>query len=347
MRLGTIAESPLERILLAAGVIPTPMFDTIAALILARTVMAATKFGVFDALADGPLSAEQVAQRCGTHPYATEKLLFALAGSRYLEAREGTYSLTPMARRWMLSSSPKPLRDSVLHHYLEQVFIDKTEEFLLTGEPYAMHQNMTAEQWDLYQRGQRGYAILGAPEVARRTPVPKGATSMLDIGGGHGLFSVLLCRRHPHLRSTILDLPEAVKRSEPRIAAEGLGDRIRYRTGNTLTADLGTEQHDLVLIANLVHHFTEPQNRELMQRVARSLRRGGYCVIVEIARARTPEEAGQPGALAGFLFAVSSAGGTWSFEEMADWQKAARLIPRKPVRLRLSPGWGLQSARKG
>lgn len=347
MRLGTIAENPIERVLLAAGLIPTPMFDTIGALLLARTVMAATKFGLFDALDAGPLSAAQVAQRCGTHPYATEKLLFALAGSRYLQAQDGTYGLTRMARRWLLSSSPKPLRDSVLHHYLEQVFIDKTEEFLLTGQPFEMHQNMTAEQWDVYQRGQRGYAILGAPEVARRTPVPKGATSMLDIGGGHGHFSAMLCRRHPNLRSTILDLPEAVKRSEPRIAAEGLGDRIRYRAGNALTTDLGTEQHDLVFIANLVHHFTEPQNRELMQRVARALRRSGYCVIVEIVRAQTPEEAGQAGALAGFLFAVSSAAGTWSFQEMSDWQKAAGLAPRKPVRLRLSPGWGLQSARKG
>jgi 2-polyprenyl-3-methyl-5-hydroxy-6-metoxy-1,4-benzoquinol methylase len=336
----------MERALLAAGVLPTPMLDTIIALLLARTVMAATKFGVFDALVEGPRTAAEVAQQCGMHPYATEKLLFALAGSRYLKARDGKYDLTPMARRWLPSSSPKSLRDAILHRYLDQVFIDKTEEFLRTGQPYEMHEHMSPEQWELYQRGQRGHAILGAPEVARRTPIPKRPTAMLDIGGAHGHFSAALCRRHSELRSIILDLPEAVQQSEPRIAAEGLGDRIRYRAGNALTADLGTEQYDLVFIANLVHHFTDAENRALMQRIARALRPGGFCVILEIVRAHTPEEAGQPGALAGFLFAVASASGTWSYPEMSEWQKAAGLTPVKPIRLRLSPGYGLQAARK-
>ena len=43
----------------------------------------------------------------------------------------------------------------------------------------------------------RSVASSWAAEVGRRTPVPKGAKDLLDIGGSHGLLSVELCRRHP------------------------------------------------------------------------------------------------------------------------------------------------------
>jgi hypothetical protein len=102
----------------------------------------------------------------------------------------------------------------------------------------------------------------------------------------------------------------------------------------------------VVLLANLVHHFDDAANRSLMQRIARSLRREGTCVILEIIRSRDADEAGQVGALTDFFFAVTSAAGTWAFEEMAGWQREAGLEALRPIRLRLSPGYGLQAARK-
>ena len=50
MRLGTVSENPIERLLLVAGQLPTPLGDTLIALLLSRTVMTATKLGVFEAL---------------------------------------------------------------------------------------------------------------------------------------------------------------------------------------------------------------------------------------------------------------------------------------------------------
>jgi predicted O-methyltransferase YrrM len=72
---------------------------------------------------------------------------------------------------------------------------------------------------------------------------------MLDIGGGHGFFSVALCRRHPQLHSTILELPQAIKHATPLLEKEGIGDRVRHRAGNALTDDLGVDQYDLVFMA--------------------------------------------------------------------------------------------------
>jgi hypothetical protein len=46
------------------------------------------------------------------------------------------------------------------------------------------------------------------------------------------------------------------------------------------------------------------------------------------------------------FFALTSEAGTWSFEEMAAWQRDAGLLPRRPIHLRTAPGVGLQAAMK-
>ena len=119
------------------------------------------------------------------------------------------------------------------------------EQFVKTGEPLDFHATMTPEQWQIYQRGQRDHARLAADEVARRTRVPRGATAMLDVGGAHGLFSVALCRKHPGLRATVLDLAPAVEASAPLLAEEGLGARVVHRVGDALTDDLGEDAYDM------------------------------------------------------------------------------------------------------
>ena len=346
MRLGVIPENLIERILLALGVLPTPIMDTMMAYTLARTIMVGTKLGVFEALAPGALTTGEVAKYCGTHPGATKKLLNALAGAGYLRADGERYALAPVTRKWLLKESPQSLHDKMLFQFLEWDWMGHYEDFVRSGKPLDAHETMSDDEWGLYQQGMRSAVSMWASEVARRTPVPKGARDMLDIGGSHGYYSVALCRRHPSLRAVVLDLPEAVKQAAPILAKEGMGDRVVHRAGNALTDDLGTKAWDLVFIALVVHHFDEATNRELAQRVALSLRPGGVFVIQETIRPHSPKEAGQLGALLDLYFAVTSEAGSWSFEDMAAWQREAGLVPQKPIRFRSVPGTGQQVAVK-
>src|SRR5690242_3955447 len=346
MRLGAIPRGVVERIAFVLGLVPTPLLDSIIALLLARTVMVATRLGVFETIARQPRRVEDIAKQCQTAPAATHKLLDALVGAGYLRLRGGLYSLAPVARRWLLKDSPWSLHDAILMQFMDEQFIAQMESFVRTGAAIEIHEHMTPETWELYQRGMRSGARLATPEVALRLPVPRDARAMLDIGGSHGYYSVALCRRHPGLRATVLDLPEAVAAAAPLLAREGMGDRVVHRADNALTADLGRDKYDLILIANLVHHFTETQNRDLVRRCAQALRSGGRLVIGEVVRPETPQTAGQVGALTDLYFALTSAGGTWSYAEMADWQRAAGLRPRRPIRLVTGPGGGLQVAAK-
>ena len=345
MKTGTVPESLAERAVLATGRVPTPFLDTHPALLLARAVMVATKHGLFEALADGERDARDLAERCGTHPEATEILLATLARADYLEATGDSYRLSSVARRWLLKSSPQSLHDSILFRFLEWDWIARLDDFVLTGRPLDFHAAMSKEEWRLYQRGMASLGRLATPETVRTTPVPKGARDLLDVGGSHGLYSAGLCRRHPELCAVVLDLPQAVEHAAPLLAEQGLGKRVVHRVGNALTEDLGEAAYDVVLLAQLVHHFDEATNRDLTRRLARALRPGGVLVIQEISR-RTSPRGGQLGALSHLYFALTSRSGAWSFEEIAGWQREAGLVPRKPTWFWTLPDTGQQSAVK-
>jgi 2-polyprenyl-3-methyl-5-hydroxy-6-metoxy-1,4-benzoquinol methylase len=309
--------------------------------------MVATKTGVFEALADSALTPGQTASLCGTDERATARLLRVLEATGYVRAATGgEYSLTADARRWLLKDSSHSLHDNVLFRFVEWDWIGRLEGFVRSGRPLDIHAEMTGHQWELYQRGMRSLAGALAREVVLRTPVPRGARTMLDIGGSHGFFAVALCRCHRGLRAQILDLPEAVTRAAPILAREGLGDRVVHRAGDARMAEFGIETFDLILISNLIHHLDQAESRDVIWRAAGALRRGGVLVIQEFFAPSATGYAGQAAALADLYFALTSESGTQSFEDLAAWQKEAGLAPRKPIRFLSFPGAGQQNAVK-
>jgi SAM-dependent methyltransferase len=346
MRLGLIPGNPAEHEALSAGRVPTPFFETHYAFGLARAVMVATKLGVFESLALRAATAPEVADRCGTDPAATQKLLIALAGSDYLYVHDGRYALTPMARACLVTESRDSLVDTVLFAFDEWDLMDHIEDYVCTGTPIDLHQSITDEQWARYQRSMRALAAQTAAQVAQAIPVPGGATDMIDVGGSHGYYSVALCRRHTCLRSVVLDLPEAVRAAAPLLAAEKMGDRVMHLEADALAHDFGAKAYDVVLLSHLAHHFSASQNADLFGRLGRALRPGGVLAVMESFRIEAGDGAGQFAALSELYFGMTSRSGTWTAHHIASWQRDAGLQPATaPIALG-SGHIGLQIATK-
>ena len=343
MKLSVSGETAAERLAIALGLAPVPLVETHMSFLRARAIMVATKLGVFEALAAGALSADAVADRCGTSPMATPKLLNALVACGYLK---GAYALTSRARTWLLADSPQSVRDKVLFEFFEWSLVEGTEAFVRTGRADDLHLSDDEDRWGAYQRAMRVLSRLAAPEIVRRTPLAPGATRMLDIGGSHGIIPAAMCRRHPALSAVVLDLPAAVRHAAPLLAAEGMGARVVHREGDARDSDLGTAEWDLIYISQLLHHFDEATNRTLMARVARALKPGGHVAVVELVRPAAPGGSGQVGALLDLYFALTSQSGTWSTAEIQSWQRDAGLVPRRPIILRTVPGAAEIVARK-
>ncbi|QYO67173.1 class I SAM-dependent methyltransferase [Leptolyngbya sp. 7M] len=343
MKVGATPENLLESIALKVGYVPRPILDTQASMIFVRAIQVAVQLGVFDALSSSPLTIDEIAAHCNLHPEPLRKLLNALAYSGYLKKDKECYRLGIVARRWLLNTNHS-LRNYVVGRSLAWDWLNQLEDFVRTGKAVQIHQEMSDQQWEQYQMGMRSLASISGARVARCTPVPPGARKMLDIGGAHGFYSVMLCRRYPSLQATILELPEAIEYASPILAEEGMGDRVVYKAGNALTEDFGVETYDLILISNVIHHFDADTNRELFHRLKRALRPGGYLVVQGSILPLNAND--QPGRLWDLFFAMTSDAGSWTYEDIAKWQREAGLTPRKPIYLGMPPGSGQQVAVK-
>ncbi len=343
MRVGIIAETLLERLALALGKIPEPIVEVFPPLVLARSIMAGAQLGVFDALTPGPLTLAALAEACHTEPRATAALLATLASADYVAETHGVWRLGPKAQRWLRAGSPADLSAYIRYNYLQWDWLGDLERFIQTGQPLAFHERLSEADWRQYEQGMAVIARLVLPEVVWRVAVPPTATTLLDIGGGHGLAAARFCLRHPQLRATVLDLPAALEAAPPLPAdLAAVGERVTRQPGDALTADLGDAAWDVIYMANLLHHFDAPAIEALAARISIALRPGGLWVIQDGVREQRRRSDRMSAAIGDLYFALTSASGFWTFAEMADWQAQAGLTPRRPIRLLTAPGQGLQ-----
>lgn len=252
----------------------------------------------------------------------------------------------PKFYKWLLAEYPSNLIGKLRFQINEWNWMANLENFVRTGQPMELHKVINPKEWANYQEGMRDLSINTAKELAGKIKLPASATRMLDIGGSHGLYSIELCKKYPSLSSTVLELPGAVDSASAMAARYGMTERVQYKSGNALTDDLGENQFDLVMINNVVHHFTNQENVALAKKIARALKPGGVFGIGEFIRQHKPGDGGAVASVSGLYFAMTSSSGTWSVKEINSWQKQAGLKIQKTTSLLSLPGWKMLIAIK-
>ena len=111
---------------------------------------------------------------------------------------------------------------------------------------------------------------------------------MMDIGGNSGEFVLRICRKHPHLSATVVDLPLVCDIGRKHIAAHPESNRIRFVEKDALRDDL-PKNVDLVTFKSMLHDWPEDAARHLIKRGAISVKPGGVLLIFE----RGPIETGE------------------------------------------------------
>jgi ubiquinone/menaquinone biosynthesis C-methylase UbiE len=319
MRIGAKPDGALERIGLLANLLPLPVGEAMFGMPTARALQVAQRTGIFAALAERPQTPEELAEQLGLSAVATRLLLDVIATLGHVKAgSDGRYEMTSRARRWLDPSSERYVGDFLddTGHYWE--WWSRLEDLVRGGEPVEIHDRPADDPyWASYIRGQYELARLSSAEVAKAVGLEKGATSLLDVAGGHGEFSMALCRRHPELRATIVDLPGSARIGREIVAEAGMSDRVRHSEGDMFEADLGGP-HDGALCFNIVHHLSPEQARRLFARIREALRPGAPLCVLELYT-RPAGERPDSGALLGLFFHLTSGAATYSVPEVSGW----------------------------
>lgn len=303
---------------------------------MARAIMAGASLGIFDALDEKQDTAEGLADRLGLDPIGTDILMVALHALGYVEDRGGSYRNSPAVERFVLRDSPHSVRA-----YVETFNRDMWDEFsrvehaVRTGGTTGLHSRAPDDPyWERYMRGLFDLTRLAGDDVARMIPA-RSPRRMLDLAGGHGGYAIAMCRRHPGLTVTIADLEGAARIGRKIVDEEGMTDRIEYLVGDMFESDLG-DGYDIVTAFQIVHHFDEDGNVDLLTLARKALREGGTVAILEQERPPAGRRGNTIGALTGLLFFVTSRARTYTADELSTFVEAAgfdRVRQRRSQRL--------------
>jgi SAM-dependent methyltransferase len=150
---------------------------------------------------------------------------------------------------------------------------------------------------------------------------------VLDVGGGTGTNSIGFVQRWPHLRATILELPNVAEMAAARIAEAGLSERIDA-VGTDIWKDEFPSSHDCVVYSRFLEIWSPEQVRDLFAKTYRALEPGGHMVIV--ACAQDDDETGPVHAafMAGYVQTIASPEGRiYTAQEFEQWYTEAGFEP--------------------
>ena len=102
-----------------------------------------------------------------------------------------------------------------------------------------------------------------------------GARNVLDVGGGSGVVSSALLRKHPQLVSMVVDLPTVCKAGREIVGKQPERDRISYYEADFVRDEL-PKGFDVVLECDIGQF-----DNSLLAKLASSLNEAGQLVIVD------------------------------------------------------------------
>lgn len=252
----------------------------------AAALSAAVHLGIFDAIAVGDGSAQDIASRIGApEDYATD-LLESLAAIGLLNRTGEVYTFDSGAARWIDPRSPACMIDALRMNLDLYPLWGRLAETIRGGQPAidpTAHLGGDAGRTRRFVMAMHGRAMgMAAAMMPFLDPDPDAAT-LLDVGSGPGTFSRLLAETRPRLRVTQFDLPAVVAIAQELAAASPAADRIRYAAGDYRTDDLGGP-YDAILYCGALHQENEATAQLVFQRLRSALRPGGRLRVVDLMR---------------------------------------------------------------
>lgn len=282
-----------------------------------QVLFASSELGVFDALAGGPLTAAEVATKCGLSPAYTERLLSGCVACNLLEKHDGCFANGRLASEYLATGGAQSLAHWV--RFMGDCYrpwsglagavrdgkpVADGFAQIARGEDYTRHIILAMHEYALGP----GRAIVDSLDLS-------GRTRMLDVGGGPGTYAILLAQRFPGLTAEVFDLPPVLDFTREMIEQYGMGDRVTTRAGNYLTDDFGGG-YDVVLLSNMLHQEDPETCKALLRKAYAALADEGLLVI-QMAFLNSEKDAPVWGVLQSLqLLLLYPHGRAYSFDEV-------------------------------
>jgi SAM-dependent methyltransferase len=243
-------------------------------------VRAALGLGVFTALGQTGMTADELAHALSVKPRRLELLLLQLVVGEFLELHDGRFSNTEMAAHYLVEGAPD---------YIGAVYGNWTgywrsqlvsEQSIRTDVPQAKvdFEGMSTEELSGFLKGLHGAAVIAGRNLAKHASFAK-AKRVVDIGGGSGGVAIGLCQIHPELSVTVVDMPAVVPIGKEMVEEAGLADRISVVAAD-LTKEPLSDDFDIATARAFFQVLSADDCEKAARYIAAAIRTGGELFVI-------------------------------------------------------------------
>ncbi len=231
------------------------------------------KTGVFEQMAAGPRTVDEIAGACGLHRdtlYRTLRMMTALE----ITAREvDRYALTPLGQA-LLKDTPGSLYNGVQMMGTDG-YQRPWQNFaysLATGESAFTHV-MGVPFFEPFQQQMTAYAEMIDPALVPAYDFAPFRT-VCDVGGGTGHFLKRILHAHPHLRGILYDLPGVTAN---HVLSE-LDGQVEVVAGSFFER---VPPADLLILKTVLHDWSDAKCAVILERCRQAMSPGSRLLIVD------------------------------------------------------------------
>ena len=255
----------------------------------AQAITAAVDLGIADALADGPLRAEELASHVNADPDALRRLLRALIGRGiFRQRRDGRYELNSLADTLR---STAPLSAAGLARMVgspeHREHWSYLSDAIRTGAAVIPSVNGTDAFDYLSREPELAEAFNRA--MAETTEMTVGSLmaayaftpfrTIVDVGGGVGQLLAAILAATPTACGILYDLPQAVAEAPALLRGNAIADRVRVAEGSFF--DGVPAGGDIYVLKNVLHDWPDDQAVEILRNVHTAAEAGTTILLIE------------------------------------------------------------------
>ncbi|MFN0025272.1 MAG: methyltransferase [Parvularculaceae bacterium] len=317
------------------------LFDVCAGFVYSQILSASAQLNLFDMLAGGALTVDEIAAEARLPVQSAETLLRAGAAlGLFEETAPGRFALGEGGAALLGNSGVLAM---IAHHdalYRDladpvRVLRDRPKDTRLAAfwrYPVADNrETLSASDVSAYSALMAASQSFIAEDVLEAYSFAK-RTRLLDIGGGAGAFLSAALGRHKNLEGILFDLPAVADIARERIRAAGFSSRVRIEGGD-FYRDALPEGADIASLIRVLHDHDDDPALAILKAARAALPPHGALVIAE-PMAHTPGAKAMGDAYFGLYLLAMGSGRPRSRETLSALVRAAGFRTAQFVRSR-------------
>lgn len=267
---------------------PAVLLELIMGAWVSQGITVAAELKIADALAAGPLSAEDLARRVGADPDALARLMRALISVGVFTVRRGRFALNPLADALRTDAAVSvagmarfvgsPEHREHWSHFADAVRTGRPVIPELRGMPPFEYMGSNPELGAIFNDAMTSMSELAlGPVVAAYDFTP--FRTVIDVGGGHGRLLAAILAASPASRGVLYDLPDVVAGAPELLRRFGVDERVQVTPGSFF--DTVPAGGDAYVLKNIIHDWADDESLDILRRVRDAARPGATLLLVE------------------------------------------------------------------